>query len=250
MTPLRSTMCLHHDSLNVLPIIRQQIFFPPICSFLSNHVAVNNLIYESFCMCFLRKTSQENSGLNMNIFKAFNKHLPPALLTSFCFASFCQSTMLECFQTFSRDISLIHRMRSRCACAFWGWFLSPGTGPLAGQSPRPGRSVCGQNPVFQVAVWRAPFFFTSALDTQSRVPLFMTISRTRTSFPYSKHQNLPTVPVFWGSALCFKRWVIPPNTFMAVDVNGRRPALWLSLSSQVVRLWGSSMIQTLWLGVL
>ena len=60
------------------------------------------------------------SRSNVIIFKVFSEYLPLALLTSFCFASPCQSTMLECFQAFSQHVSWIHQMKSRYICAFWG----------------------------------------------------------------------------------------------------------------------------------
>lgn len=98
-----------------------------------------------FCTCFLRKTSQEKEllGLNINMFKAFNKHLLPALLTSFYSASVSQQR-----RNASKPSPEPLPRYTRWNPGRPGLFLrmiSPhcNLGPLAGQSPGPGKGYLG-----------------------------------------------------------------------------------------------------------
>lgn len=61
--------------------------------------------------------------------------------------------------------------------------------------------------------------------------------------PPSLHTKtyLPTVPFSWGSVFCFIIFedFVLANTFTAVVISGRRPALWLSLSFQAIRFFST-----------
>ena len=158
----------------------------------------------------------------MTIFKAFNRHLPWTLLISFRFAFLGQSTMLECFQTFSQAISLTRQLTSRQACTVLWIFSSPPVLSPNWVIPGLGR---GDGSVVKILQCRwmtggVPFKYSPEYLIHSEGYHCSGLSLGKEHLPSSPHIKIHLSQFFGGSTLCFIREVMLPNKFIALDSLG------------------------------